>query len=110
MNVKKTLVVGGLVTLGALTLGALIKKNKGNIYVEEYIINNLSDAEEVRKTLKEYANSYGSVTVADYLDLLGITSSFTDNTRGWSEARLSNVKIVKHKMGYIIKLPAVEVL
>jgi hypothetical protein len=108
---KKVLVAGVVVTVIGLRLYSL-KKNRSNVssMVDEYIINTKHDAEQVLKSLKEGASKYGSVTVADYYDSIGIASYYTDNDHGWTAETFDKAKVVKWRRGYTIKFPPVEVL
>lgn len=78
--------------------------------VDEYIINGRNDASHVLISLTEHANSYGTVSVADYYDLIGIASEFTDNNYGWSAEGMARATIQPIRNGYVIKFPPVEVI
>lgn len=78
--------------------------------VEEYIIEERFDAAHVLTTLTENADAYDSVSVADYYDLIGVPSQYTDNTYGWTIDSITQASIVPVRGGYIIKFPAVEVI
>jgi hypothetical protein len=78
--------------------------------VEEYVIEDRYDAAHVLTTLTECADRYGLVSVADYYDLIKVTSNFTDNSYGWRHDAISTARIVPVRGGYIIKFPPVEVL
>lgn len=62
-----------------------------------------ADAEDVLDRLKEAINEYGSVSVADLYDLIGVTGEFTDNKYGW--VNLANADIQRVRDGYLLKLP-----
>lgn len=78
--------------------------------VEEYIIEDRFDASHVLTTLTENADMYNSVSVADYYDLIGVPSEYTDNTYGWTIDSIVRATIVPIRGGYIIKFPPVEVI
>lgn len=78
--------------------------------VEEYIITDRYDAAQVLTTLTECADRYGMVSVADYYDLIKVSSNFTDNSYGWNHEVISTARIVPIRGGYVIKFPPVEVL
>ena len=78
--------------------------------VEEYIIEERFDAAHVLTTLTENADMYDSVSVADYYDLIGVPSNFTDNSYGWTIDTITQASIVPVRGGYIIKFPSVEVI
>lgn len=78
--------------------------------VEEYVIEERYDAARVLTTLTESADQYGSVSVADYYDLIGVATQYTDNTYGWTMESITQASIVPVRGGYIIKFPPVEVI
>lgn len=78
--------------------------------VEEYIIEDRSDATHVLVTLTENADMYDSVSVADYYDLIGVPSQYTDNTYGWTIDSIHHATIIPIRGGYVIKFPPVEVI
>lgn len=78
--------------------------------VEEYLIEDRFDAAHVISTLTENADMYDSVSVADYYDLIGVASVYTDNTYGWTIDSILAATIVPVRGGYIIKFPPVEVI
>src|SRR5690625_2417555 len=76
--------------------------------VDEYPIENRMDANNVLTMLHEYADRYDYVSVADYYDLLGVKSVYTDHNFGWSfEEILKAVVTPLRGGGYIINLPPV---
>ena len=78
--------------------------------VEEYVIGDRYDAAHVLTTLTENADMYESVSVADYYDLIGVPSQYTDNNNGWTIDTISRASIVPVRGGYVIKFPPVEVI
>lgn len=78
--------------------------------VEEYIIEERYDAAHVLTTLTENADAYDVVSVADYYDLIGVPSVYTDNTYGWTVDTIHHASILPVRGGYIIKFPPVEVI
>ena len=76
--------------------------------VDEYPIERRMDANNVLTMLHEYADRYDYVSVADYYDLLGVSSAHTDHNFGWSfEEILKAVVTPLRGGGYIINLPPV---
>lgn len=71
--------------------------------LDDFIFESRQDAEQVYDEMMEILDKYEQVTVADYLDLLGITSEFTDHRYGW--ANLSGMRVVHVRGGYRIELP-----
>lgn len=78
--------------------------------VEDYIIEERFDAANVLTTLTDNADRYDSVSIADYYDLIGVASSFTDNSYGWTVDTIHRASITPVRGGYIIKFPPVEVI
>jgi hypothetical protein len=78
--------------------------------VDEYIIEERYDASHVLTTLTETADMYNSVSIADYYDLIGVPSQYTDNTYGWTIDLIVQAVIAPVRGGYIIKFPQVEVI
>ena len=46
---------------------------------------------------------YGTVSVADLYDLVGISGNYTDNKYGWTNIR--NAEPIRVRDGYMLKLP-----
>lgn len=78
--------------------------------VDEYIIADRYDASHVLTALTENADMYGSVSVADYYDLIGVESKYTDNQYGWTIDNITRATIAPVRGGYIIRFPNVEVI
>lgn len=78
--------------------------------VEEYLITDRNDAAHVLIQLTENAEVYGSVAVADYYDLIGVPSVYTDNQYGWTHDLITRAVITPVRQGYVIRFPQVEVL
>lgn len=78
--------------------------------VEEYIIGDRLDAAHVLTSLKENADRYDSVSVADYYDLIGVPTKFTDNNYGWTFDSIVHATVVPVRNGYTIKFPPTEVI
>lgn len=70
---------------------------------DDIILDNRGEAEEVLLRMDEIVATYGTVSVADLYDLVGITGAYTDNKYGWTDIRSASV--VRVKDGYMIKLP-----
>ena len=78
--------------------------------VEEYILDDRDSASHVLVTLCESADRYNVVSVADYYDLIGVPTQYTDNNHGWTIDSISRATILPVRGGYIIKFPPVEVI
>ncbi len=70
---------------------------------DDIILDNCGEAEEVLSRMDEIVATYGTVSVADLYDLVGITGAYTDNKYGWTDIR--NASVVRVRDGYMIKLP-----
>lgn len=69
-----------------------------NVYLESR-----GEAEEVLTRMDELIELYGTVSIADLYDLVGITGQYTDNKYGWRNLR--NAEAVRTRDGYLLKLP-----
>lgn len=70
---------------------------------DEILIESREEAEEVLSRMYDLYDTYQIVSLADYYDLVGVVSEFTDNKWGWDNLRGS--RILKVRDGYIIDLP-----
>lgn len=70
---------------------------------DDIILDNRGEAEEVLSRMDEIVATYGTVSVADLYDLVGITGAYTDNKYGWTDIRSASV--VRVRDGYMFKLP-----
>jgi hypothetical protein len=66
------------------------------------------EAEETLTTLQEHVNTYGMVSVADFYDSIGRTTTHTANRYGWRD--LSTAAIVRTRNGYSIDFPKISAL
>jgi hypothetical protein len=69
----------------------------------EVIINTRGEAEDVLDGLRQLVDQYGSASVSDLYDLLGLTGDFTDNKWGWEDLRRGSVRTIRG--GYVLDLP-----
>ena len=67
------------------------------------IVGTRKEGEEVLDNLGDILREYGQVSVADFYDLVGILSEYTDNKRGWKELRYTGLH--KSRYGYTFSLP-----
>lgn len=70
---------------------------------DDVILEKRGEAEEVLSLLADLITDYGQATVADFYDMVGKTSSFTDNRYGWTDLRTARVERVRG--GYLINFP-----
>lgn len=71
--------------------------------IPEVIFSKRSEAEEVLTHMLSLMEEYEIVTVADFNDLIGQTSTFQDNKLGWTD--LKNATIKRVYTGYLFDLP-----
>lgn len=69
----------------------------------DIIVPTRGDAEAVLMRMEECLDEYDAVSVADFYELVGISSNHTDNKYGWEHLR--NASVVRVADGYKIKLP-----
>ena len=74
----------------------------------EIIISSREEAEAVLERMIDVIETYESVSLADYYDMLGLASSPVDNKWGWKY--LSNARVNQTREGFVIDLPRMEVL
>lgn len=70
---------------------------------DEVVLTSRAEAEEVIDKLYEVVSRYGTATVADLYELVGITGTHTDNKWGWTDLRGAGVSRVRG--GYLLDLP-----
>jgi hypothetical protein len=75
---------------------------------DEIILDERTEAEEVIDRLFEVVSRYGSATVADLYELVGLPASHTDNKWGWTNLQGAGVSRVRS--GFLLDLPEPEPL
>lgn len=76
--------------------------------LDDFYFESRAEAEQARDALLEMLDTYKQVTVADYLDLIGVSSDFPDHKWGWTDLGPMNVKATRN--GYRLELPREVVL
>ena len=71
---------------------------------DDVYFDSRGEAELVRDGMLEALDVYKQVTVADFYDLAGVTTEFTDNKFGWVDLRGIEVRR-SPRYGYYIVLP-----
>ena len=71
---------------------------------DDVYFNSRGEAELVLDGMQEILNDYKQVTVADFYDLAGVSTEFTDNKYGWTDLRGCEVR-GSARNGYYIVLP-----
>lgn len=85
-----------------------VKVRTPNRYEEKIIFDDRGDAEEVLYRMEERIKECGNVSVADFYDLIGLDSEYTDNKYGWDSLKTAYVE--RTRDGYIIRLPRATAL
>jgi hypothetical protein len=75
---------------------------------DELILQTHADAMEVLENLAARVDRYGSASVADLYDYLGVTGGFTDQKYGWTN--LANADVRQTRRGFVLDLPRPIVL
>lgn len=79
-------------------------KNIPGYEYDDIIIETRGEADLVLDQLEEIISVYGTASIVDLYDLVGITGrSYTDRDYGWSDIR--NAKVVRVRDGYVLQLP-----
>lgn len=83
--------------------------NRSMVYnYDDIVLESRAEAEDVLSRMDEIIDQYGIISVADFYDLVGVSSSYTDNKYGWVDIR--NANIIRTRDGYKIKLPRAKAL
>lgn len=77
---------------------------------EDYILPSRRDAVALLDALKDLSYQYDTVTLADFYDLVGQESAFTDNNFGWTFDEISYGDVRPARSGYVVVLPQVHSL
>jgi len=75
---------------------------------DEIILATRAEAEEVIDRMFDLVNQYQQATVADLLELVGVTSNHVDHKWGWTDIRGAGV--TKIRDGYLLDLPRPEAI
>lgn len=76
--------------------------------VNEVTFDDRGYAEETLMRLQEAISQFGSVSVADFYDMVNQRHEFTDVKYGWRD--LSMASVVRNRDGYSIEFPRVTVI
>ena len=85
-----------------------VARPRVNFGIDNIVFDNYEDASSVLERLIDYLDTYGKVSVDDYLDLCGQKQDYT--ARNWGWLSLSSATIVNVPGGYLIKLPTPVVI
>lgn len=75
---------------------------------DEIILASRAESQQVLEQMVTLVDEYDVATVADLYEMVGMTSSFTDNNWGWTSLRGSSVSRVRD--GWLLDLPQPEVV
>lgn len=81
---------------------------RSNYDYNDIVLENRGDAEDVLIKLDELIDVYGSASIADLYDMVGMSGSYTDNRYGWEKPGVGSVVHVRD--GWLLKLPKVNIL
>lgn len=72
---------------------------------DNVVVDTRGEAELVLDQMKEMAEMYDMVSVADLYEMVGITGDSTDYRYGWTSADIRRISVVRVRDGYLLKLP-----
>lgn len=73
--------------------------------VQEYELPDRQQASDVLASLREVADKYSAVSVADYYESIGAPTEYTDNNYGWESRDLDMARVRNTPHGFVIELP-----
>lgn len=85
---------------------AISRQARARHNFDEIILDQRSEAEEVINQLFDLVSHYGSASVADLYELVGLASVHTDNKWGWTD--LTGAGVSRIRGGYLLDLPEPE--
>lgn len=80
-----------------------VLRNEPAYSYDDISLESRGEAEAVIDRMFELLEEYGTVSVSDLYDLVGITGNYTDCKYGWTDLRSASV--VRGRDGYLLKLP-----
>jgi hypothetical protein len=105
----------GYVSYNRLSNGAQVRREeprppyeKKRHEFDEIILATRVEAEEVIDRLFDLVEKYGSATVADLYELVGISGNYVNEKWGWNDLR--GTKIQRLRTGYLLVMPRPETL
>lgn len=75
---------------------------------DDIILDTRREAQSVLEELDYMIHKYGQASIADFYDIVGVTSEFTDNKYGWTSIRDAGIRPVRE--GFLIVLPRTRIL
>lgn len=80
-----------------------LPKTEYNTNFDNIVLATRNEAEEVLDNLREVITNYKEVSIDDLYGLVGITSTYLDTKKGWTDLKNASISRVRH--GYIINFP-----
>jgi hypothetical protein len=93
----------GYTSYNAVSRPTMTRQERATHDFRTIIIGSRGEAEDVLDNLRNLINQYQVATVADFYDLTGVSSDFTDRKWGWDDLRSANVRPIRG--GYLLDLP-----
>jgi hypothetical protein len=84
------------------------RRDRASHNFKEIVLPTRGEAEEVIERLGDAIEQYGTATVEDLYDLVGISGSFTDVKYGWTTARGMSADRVRN--GFYLNLPSPQLI
>lgn len=84
------------------------REHRANHDFDEVILDSRDEAITVVEELIARVDRYGSASVSDLYDLVGVTGSFADQRWGWTDLRTADVR--QSRGGFLLDLPRPEQL
>jgi hypothetical protein len=82
---------------------AMSRRARSRHDFDEIVLESRVETEEVLDNLFQIVSQYGAVSVMDLYELVGLSSSHTDNKWGWTDLRGAGVTRVRG--GFLLDLP-----
>ena len=82
---------------------AMSRRARAQHDFDEIVLESRVETEEVLDNLYQIVSQYGAVSVMDLYELVGLSSSHTDNKWGWTDLRGAGVTRVRG--GFLLDLP-----
>jgi len=86
------------------SLRAMSRAARSQHDFDQIVLESRTEAEQVIEQLFEVVSRYGTASVADLYELVGLASTHTDHNWGWSDVRGAGV--TRDRNGYLLDLPS----
>jgi hypothetical protein len=70
---------------------------------DEYVLDSRAEADEIIDNMYEVITQYGTISVANLYELLGVSTDHTDHKWGWTNIQGAGVRRVRN--GWLLNLP-----